>query len=647
MSWSPARVPRSGHFDDTYYSRDGGLAEKRHVFLGGCQLPGGWREATTFVIVELGFGTGLNFLSTWDAWRRTRPLGARLHYVGIEGYPLSPDDFLECALAWPELRQMAPALVRAYPTPQRGFHRVSLDDNQTVLTLAFGDAAEMLAALEAQVDAWFLDGFAPDRNPAMWSADVMAEIARLSKPNAKLSTYSVAGDVRRMLDEAGFEVHRAPGFGAKREMLRAIFRRAPTKTSQPLPPWFAHPPAARLKRGRIAVVGAGLAGANMARAMARRGWQVTVYDSGSQIAAGASGHSVGVLAPRLTAAPNLDGRFYAAAWRFALNTLEDLADRGLPLLRDRCGALELALDDSELARHQAIAADPPLPEPYLFRVSAKEASELAGVPLSMPALFFPQGGWLSPELVCRALLDGLEVRLQASVAAVRRVGGVWTLFDAADAELGSADVVVLANAVAATSIAQAAWLPLDARRGQVTSMAAAAASKTLRAVLLFGGYLTPPHRGRHSLGATFDWVKDVETEIQPEAADDTRNVNQLAESLPHLGPFSATMSGWAAIRCTMPDHVPAAGPIADDRAYLRDYAELRHGHPWARYPDATYHPGLYTLVGLGARGLVGAPLAAEIVASHIVGDPWPIERDVVTALHPGRFLVRDLKRMRV
>ncbi len=647
LSWSPARVPRSEAFDDAYHSVAGGLAEKRHVFLGGCQLSGGWRDSHVFVVGELGFGTGLNFLSTWDLWRRTKPPGGRLHYIAVEGYPLSPDELRECLSAWPELRQVIPGLLRAYPVPQRGFHRVFLDGGQVALTLLFGEATEMLAALEAQVDAWFLDGFSPDRNPAMWSAAVMAEVARLSKANARLASYTVAGEIRHTLSEAGFDVQRAPGFGAKREMLRGVFRRQ-AETKRPLQPWFSHAPAARLRRGHAAVVGAGLAGGNIARALMRRGWTVTVYDSGPAIATGASGHSVGVLMPRLTAAPSVDGRYYAAAWRFALDAIEDLADRGLPLLRDRCGALQLAISAEDVERHAMIAADPPMPEPFLFRVSAKEASELAGVPLATSALFFPQGGWLGPNLTCRALLDGIEVRVNSTVVGLRRASGTWTLLGDGESDLGSADIVVLANAMGAATIAQAGWLPLQARRGQVTWATPSVATRGLRAVLSFGGYMTPAHRGRHSVGATFDWVGDPMAPVVAVPGDGQRNLSLLAEALPGLAlPSAEADDDWAAIRCTMPDHLPATGPIPDERAYLRDYAELRHGHAWARYPDATYHPGLYALVGLGARGLVSAPLAAEIAVSEILGDPWPVERDLVAALHPGRFLVRDLKRLRV
>jgi tRNA 5-methylaminomethyl-2-thiouridine biosynthesis bifunctional protein len=647
LSWSPQRAPRSDLFNDTYYSREGGLAEKRHVFLGGCQLPGGWRDTSPFAIGELGFGTGLTFLATWEMWRRNRSFGSRLHYIAVEGHPLSLDELRECHLPWGELRHLAAGLQRAYPPPQPGYHRVFLDDGQVTLTFLFGRAAAMLKTLEAHVDAWFLDGFAPDRNPDMWSGEVLGEVARLSKPGARIATYTVVGDVCQTLSASGFEVHKVPGFGAKREMLRGAFTRGAPAKSTALQPWFAHAPAARLRQGRAAVIGAGLAGANAARALKRRGWSVTVVDAGETIAAGASGNAVGVLMPRLTAAPNHDGRFYAAAWPFALQTLEALADRGLPLLRDRGGVLQLAVDADEDHRQAAIMATPPLPEPYLFRVSAAEASEIAGVKLPYAALFFPQGGWLSTALTCRALLDGVEVLLERTVTGLRRSHGQWTLVDAYDTEIVTADIVVIANAMGAANLPQSAWLPLQARLGQISMVPPTDASQRLHCVLGYGGYLTPQHRGRHCVGATFDWIDDPTAAVTPTDHGHRRNLEDLAQALPGLIPIdTAAVDGRAAVRCTLPDHLPAAGPLPDDSAYLRDYAELRHGHSWARFADASYQPGLYVLAGLGSRGLVSAPLAAEILASQIGGEPWPVERDLVTALHPGRFLVRDLKRLR-
>jgi tRNA 5-methylaminomethyl-2-thiouridine biosynthesis bifunctional protein len=646
LTWLPQRVPYSERFGDVYRSREGAVAETRHVFLAGCGLPEAWQDSDLFVVGETGFGTGLNFLATTDAWRRTRPPQGRLHYIAVEGYPLSHDELKACAERFPELRHAAQSLLRVYLSPQPGFQRLFLDDGRIVLTLLFGDVLTMLEALEAQVDVWFLDGFSPDKNPDMWRSEVLGEVARLSKVGTRLATYTAAGDVRRQLTSVGFDVTKAPGFGAKAEMTRATFRGPPRPTT--LPPWFAPAPTLGSRVGEALIVGAGLAGTHAAYALRRRGWKTTIIDRHDAIAEEASGNSVGVLMPRLTAGPSIDGRFYANAWRLGLDVLEELADAGHPLSRDRCGVLQLGVDEDD-SRLRAIAQTGAVPEPYLFEVDAAEASEIAGFGLSRAALYFPQGGWLNPKLLCKALAKGSTLRLSSFVAGLRRNSGFWEAIDSDGATIATADIVVLANAMSATVAQQLEWLPLAARRGQISFLDANAHSAKLRTVLGYGGYVTPASKGRHCIGATFDWTEDAFGAQAVLQDDHRRNFAELAAALPTFAQSVSgeTAVGRAAIRCTTPDHLPLAGPVPDQAAYLRDFSELRHGHPWARFAPAQYQTGLYVLAGLGSRGLVNAPMAAEILACHVTGEPWPAERDLVTALHAGRFLVRDLKRLRV
>ncbi len=647
LTWLPHRQPYSSRFGDIYRSRDGGLAEVHHVFVEGCGLAQAWQRPGSFVIAETGFGTGLNFLATYNLWRRRPQAQGRLHYIAVEGYPLSHTELRECVEQWPELRHVAQNLLRVYLHPQPGFQRLILEGGKVVLTLLFGDVQVMLGALEAHVDAWFLDGFAPDKNPEMWRADVFAQVARLSKPGAKLATYTSAGEVRRGLSAVGFDVVKSPGFGQKAEMTRAVFR-GRDSSDDALAPWFARAPISHGKSGHAVIVGAGLAGTSTAHALKRRGWQTTLVDRNAAIADEASGNSVGVLMPRLTASPSLDGRFYATAWRTTLDLLEEFSDAGVALSRDRCGVLQLAVsgDDDRL---RAIADSGALPEPLLFHVSAKEASDIAGCAVPHSALYFPHGGWLNPQQFCAALAQGSRVVLETTVSSIRRTGGLWEVMDNQGQTIAMADAVVFANAMNTTNAPELAWLPLAARRGQVSFLRCAGPSAKLRTVLGYGGYLTPAHKGLHCLGATFDWTEDA---FAPQAVSDddhSRNYEELATALPAFAQFLPPDigEGRAAIRCTTPDHLPVAGPVPDQAAYLRDFAELRHGHAWTRYPRAAYQPGLYVLAGLGSRGLVAAPLAAEMLACHITGEPWPMERDISNALHAGRFLIRDLKRLKV
>ncbi len=208
-------VPVSARFDDPYYSREDGLAETRHVFLRGCDLPE--RLHSGFSVAELGFGTGLNFCATLALWQAHRPHGEIFDYTSFELYPMQAADLNRALTVWPELDAIRTALVAAW-RPEGGRMQIG----PARLTLVTGDARETVPRWAGKADAWYLDGFAPSRNPQMWEPALLAAVAQASAPGAMAATYSVAGAVRRGLQAAGFTLERLPGYGRKREMLRAV-----------------------------------------------------------------------------------------------------------------------------------------------------------------------------------------------------------------------------------------------------------------------------------------------------------------------------------------------------------------------------------------------------------------------------------------
>lgn len=630
LSWDDG-TPASQRFGDIYYSRGEGLAEKRHVFLAGCGLPEAWRGRASFTICELGFGTGLTFLATARLWAETAAPDARLNYLAVEGHPLAPEDLRSSLAPWSELSAEAEALLRIYPPPCPGFHRLHLG-REITLTLLCGDAAAMLSQTVASVDAWYLDGFAPNKNPGMWSTAVFHEIARLSQPAAHLATYTAAGQVRRGLQDAGFAVQLGDGFGRKRDMIRARYAGTALKSSEP---WFA--PAAPVARGRAAIVGGGIAGTAAAAALMRRGWSCTLIEQHTDLACGASGTPAGVAMPRLTAGPSLDGRIHAGAWGYAVKSWAGRA------FYTPCGVLQLARDVGEEKRLRVIAESGSLDSHSLTFLSPGAASATAGTTLPFPALLFSDGGCIDTKAYCAAEAEGAEIRFGRKVTALEHAGSRWRLMESRDA-ICEADVVVFANAGAAAGFPQGAWLPLVARQGQITAAAASPGSAQLRCALAYGGTITPAREGLHHVGATFNPPVPGGAEGEVSDSDDARNIAQLAEVLPDLARDLTPAASWAGVRWSLPDHLPVVGPLADAAAFARDYAPLRHGQHWVEYPPASYEAGLYVMAGFGSHGLALAPLCAELLACHITGEPWPLERDLVAALHPSRFLLRDLKR---
>lgn len=213
LVWQDELTPKSQLYDDIYFSPQDGLSESRAVFVEGIGAPDVWRGKNEFTICELGFGTGLNFLTTLEEWRANRKPGQILHYIATELYPLSKNDIGK-AIYWSELNDLKASFLEQYPLRQ-----FELEDGAVKFTLQCGDSAEMLGKIESKIDAWYLDGFAPQKNPDMWSEAIFLQMARLSEPGAKMATFTAAGFVRRGLMAVGFDIHKRPGYGKKREML--------------------------------------------------------------------------------------------------------------------------------------------------------------------------------------------------------------------------------------------------------------------------------------------------------------------------------------------------------------------------------------------------------------------------------------------
>ena len=553
-------------------------------------------------------------------------------------------------MPWDELSTLAAGLLAAYPPLSLGFHRVLLDDPSVSLQLLFGDAATTLGQLDAKVDVWFLDGFAPDRNPAMWSEPVLDHVARLSKNGAALATYTAAGHVRRNLQARGFEVSKKPGFGTKRDMTVATYQ-AKGQTAPISQPWFQRAPHPPSSATRVAVLGGGIAGAAAAHTLARRGLEVTLIEQGPSLGSGASGNPMAVVMPRVTADTSLAGRVMAESYRFALQSYETLADQGIPVTRDRRGALMLAQDGKEQERLSSAADNGLWPLGLAQMVTANEASVLAGTPLSHGGLFFPNAGWVATRDVLQALTADCQVECGQAVERLDHRGGLWILEDAAGQKITEADMVIAAAANALKGLDPFHWLPLEPKRGQVTQAPQTSQSNALSIVLAGKGYITPSHNGSHCLGATYTHIEPGAWDRTPGITDSDHRTNlDMVSQLGGALGFSSepeNVTGRAALRATTPDRLPIAGPLPARDAYIAAYQGLGQGRHWADYEAAPYVPGLYVLTGLGARGFVTAFLAAEIIAAQICGEPLPIESDLIAALHPGRFLIRDIKRLKV
>lgn len=634
---TPARLARAADgtvfseaYGDVYHAAAGGPGQARHVFLAGNGLPERWRGRSRFVILETGFGTGLNFLSTWAAWRAAAPAGARLHYLAVEKHPFAPDDLASIHAQWPELAPLAERLRAVWPCLVPGYHRLELDDGRVCLTLMLGDAADCLEQLSARVDALYLDGFAPPKNPDMWSPRLMHRLGRLAAPGATLATWCVAGAVRDALAGAGFQLERRPGFGAKRQMLAGTWTGTPDPASGP-PPWSAGADRHAL------VIGAGLAGCASAYSLARRGWRITLLDRQAGPAREASGNLAGIVRPLLSLDDNIASRFTRATYLHALRAWQGFEARGLGPSRAARGVLQIARDAAHAEQQRAVIARHAYPADYARYVDQDEATTLAGWPVAAGGWLFPAGGWASPPSVCAANLAAAGERVRRlfgrEVARLRRWDGVWQALDSAGEVIAEAPVAILAGGAQATVLPQAGGLPIRRVRGQVTHLPASDLPP-LNLALCRDGYVTPAPDGLVCAGASYDFDNEPATRDADNAGNLTRLELILPGATAALDP--SRLGGRVGFRAVPPDRLPLIGQLPDTAAELGDGV--------ARLSALPRQPGLYALLGLASRGLVWAQLAAELLADQVDGAPLPLETDLAAAVDPARFWLRRLRK---
>lgn len=600
-------VPESTRFGDVYFSRDNGLEETRYVFIGHNQLPERFQQVPDtghFVIAETGFGTGLNFLAAWAEWLKQRPAddNAILHFVSVERFPLRRQDLEKALSYWPELKSQAAELIEHYPPLIKGTHRLVLAGGRVRLTLYFGDVLDAWKDLTFFADAWFLDGFAPSLNPDMWLDEAIALITSHSKPGTSLATFTAVGRVRRSLAEAGFEIAKVPGFGRKREMLAGIY--APGNTTNQ-----------EARTGTVAVIGAGIAGALLARNLAERGVQVLLLDQAPRAGSAASGNPQGALYVKLGVEYNAQTELAATALSFSQRFYRPWQNR----FWHPTGLLQLATDDQEADRQRRFCDRNDYPADLLEPVDAIRASELAGIAVNTGGLWFPGSGWLEPAKACQQLAEHplIETRFSYQVANLLPCNNQWCIRNHSG-EDSRADAVVIAGGHESPALVPVGGqLRLKAIRGQVTELPEADFNLP-QAVICGTKYVNPVHGGRAVTGATFD-LKD--STRHPTRAGHQENLDELQRSLPSvvkgLLPDPDQLQGRVAFRCTTHDYQPVAGRMQDTEGnHLND---------------------LYLLTGLGSKGLVWAPLLAEYLADVISGQPHCLPAPLSKRLETGRL----------
>ncbi|MFB1078193.1 FAD-dependent 5-carboxymethylaminomethyl-2-thiouridine(34) oxidoreductase MnmC [Photobacterium damselae] len=699
LDWNELGTPVSNDFDDVYFSNANGLEETRYVFLQQNGLPDRWNDFSRrrFVVAETGFGTGLNFLALWQqfkAFRAENPDATvkELHFISFEKFPVTLDDLKKAHLSWPELSDLAQQLHAHYPPAVADCHRIILEDGLITLDLWFGDIQDCMPQVwtgdEGIVDAWFLDGFAPSKNLAMWNLDVYKGMRNLARSGCALATFTAAGFVRRELIEAGFEMKKAKGFGHKREMLTGTIgkRTAPSNTK----PWYHISARAENDTAQalndIAIIGGGVASAATALSLVRRGQTVTLYCKDEKLAQGASGNKQGAVYPLLNGNHNALSRFFAPAFIFARQFVEQAAQNS-QFDHDWCGVVQLAFGEkmgeegnigkegsegktgregnkgeegikggeksAEMRNKQRIKLDKMLaggfPNELICALDHQQTREVTGVETGFDGVNYPLGGWLCPKELTRALIEQaqatglLTLHTQSEVCKLQQESDQRWQLQFSDGQSKQHACVVIANGHRFTDFEQTAKIPAYSVRGQVSHIPTNEQLGKLKTVLCYDGYLTPenPHSHTHCIGASYD-RNSVDLTFSEQNQHD--NKQRLIDCLPQAEwAKSVDVSDNQArvgVRCATRDHLPFMGNVCRYDELLTQYENLKETQ--ASTDKVPVYNNLFALIGLGSRGLSSAPLVGEMMASQICGDPLPMPLSVLEALHPGRMWVRKL-----
>ncbi|MBH0003872.1 bifunctional tRNA (5-methylaminomethyl-2-thiouridine)(34)-methyltransferase MnmD/FAD-dependent 5-carboxymethylaminomethyl-2-thiouridine(34) oxidoreductase MnmC [Pseudoalteromonas sp. SWYJZ12] len=656
-------TPLTNDSGDIYFSNDDGLAQSHYVYYEQNNIDVRLQnhDQSHFVIAETGFGTGLNFLNTWQRFKdhlermqvqnECEKSVKRLHYISFEKYPLTLTDLKQALTAWPTLSYFSEQLTVNYPINLEGCHRLEFNNGNVVLDLYFGDALESIQAMSYPqtgiVDAWYLNGLEPSENPDMWQQSLFNSMADITRANATLSTFTAADFVQRGLIEAGFSIKKAKDFNQKEKMLIGQLKHV--NSAQSTPAYF-NQDSSTLKN--VAVIGGGIASSCILYSLAKRGITSQLFCQDEKPAMGASHNVQGAIYPHLQAKNSPHSELFAHSFLYAKRLYNQLLKNGFSFDYDWCGVLQHAVKKPLADKHVNLAQKQLWPTQLMRNVTAEQGDEIAGVTTGYSGVFFEQGGWVNPPQLVNAMLSAansispFKSLFNCNIKQLKKTDSGWFLLTN-DEQLGPFSDVIICAGEHSDAFEQTKALPIVGVRGQVSHIEASEQSRKLKTVLCHKGYFTPAYLDHHCMGATFE--KNTKSR-QVTAIDNQLNQEQLL-SFYQQSEFASTLgninSAKAAVRCTFIDHLPMAGQWCEQSDYTMAFANLRLGKRYQYEQLNKPQQGLHIFTGFGARALCSAPLSADHLVSCLNNEPRPLSERVSQAIHPARFIVRDLIRNKI
>lgn len=622
-----------------------------------------WRQRDRVVVLQTGFGNGDAFLRLWQAWRADLQRRAQLHVIAVDPAPAGARAIRLSHPSGP-LAPLADALALRWPPLTRNLHHLAFEHGRVQLLVAVGQAMDMLPQLQAQVDAFLIDGVDLCADPRAGAQRLCKALARLAAPEASLALALPLGGLRRSLLSAGFRLREAPVAGALEADDQPAAEAPGTAAVSPAAihaiyaPRFVPrrrvPPSERPAQRHALIVGAGLAGCAVACALAEQGWRSTLIERNPAPAQEGSGNPAGLFHGVVNAQDGAHARFNRAAALQSQHAVQQaIAMHGAKGSQQGLLRLETSGKDHSAMRAELAALQ--LPGDYVQALDAAEASRRCGLSLQHPAWFYPGGGWVDPAALARSFVQraGTATHFRGSlvVQALRRRGAHWQLLDGAGQVIDEAATVVLANAADALRLLRATHWPVQQVRGQISLYANEVAPPAMQMRLpllpLAGaGYLLPEIDGQALFGATSHPGDD---DGAPRDADHASNLLRLQSLSPHtLQPSTDAriarqdelqldlLTGKVGWRCVAVDRLPLLGAVPDEAALAtRNLGRAR---------EAPRLPGLHVFSALASRGISWAALGGQVLAAQISGAPVPLEASLVDAVDPARFALRATHR---
>ena len=575
----------SEEFDDLYSSAKGAVAECNHVFIKGNNLNERFEnlgENSKFYIGEIGFGIGINFLTTCKSWLDHTKQNQVLEFYSFDKYLFRLSDFKTLNVSCPDLKEYISELERNYPRNIQGAQKISLFGGRIILNLIIGeiDNTQEYIKLMDKVDAWYFDGFSPSKNPDLWSIKLFKCIHKSCHENTTFSTYTSSGLVKNNLTESGFNHSRAMGFSDKRHMLKGTVDTQLKKNTS---------------NTKVAVIGSGIAGCVLSYTLAKKGIEVDLYEKSDSICSGASSHELLVTYPRLSAHDTAFGSFTLHSYIFATNFYKQLKTDTWK----KTGVIILNHDAATEKRQSSLLEKRADGEIYRY-IDPDEASEISGIDIKLNGLIYEDAGYILPEEMCKFLIESPKINIFTSshIKSIKKNREVFNL-NIGKKKFEYQNVCVCAGSETANIVDIDGF---SIKRGQVTHIESLDNISRIKLPICAKGYISPRVNNIHLVGSSYSDSED--TDLSEE--EHLYNLNNLKLVIDEE---MNVITGQTGHRAVSKDHMPVVG--------MKD--------------------GIYINTCHGSRASVTAPISAEIIASMIVDEAPPLMERELESLSPERF----------